>query len=227
MAIILDSGETSEHEENEERTSGKNVLQFWSGGADSTYLFLQNLLCGHKVTTTYVNIMNNRTKSTREKTARKLLQKDIEKFCKHFHCQTPIYLPDHGIVVEGDSFGLCPAPQQIIFALFCLLIGKSYDTITLGVVNGDSMQGSTLNKDFLAAYKKSFYGVFPDITYPIESVSKETIYLALQGYDRTLGTNFIKHITVCESIDKPCGKVKKCLPCQTQREVFKRLKWVK
>ena len=213
--------------ENEQRDSGVNVLQFWSGGADSTYLFLQNLLCGHNVTATYVNIRNNRTKCTREQTARKLLQKDIEKFCNYFHCQKPIYLPDHEIYVKGESFGHCPAPQQIIFAMFALLIGRPFDTITLGVVNGDSMQGSTLNKDFIEAYTKHFLGKFPTITYPIEDVSKEAIYLTLQGYDNTIGTSFLKHITVCESVDEPCGKVKNCLPCQTQYEVFKRLKWVK
>lgn len=161
MSFIFGSEDTLESEENEERTSGKNVLQFWSGGADSTYLFLQNLLCGHKVTASYVNIRNNRTKCTREQTAQKLLQKDIEKFCKYFHCQQPIYLPDHEILVKGETFGLCPAPQQIIFAMFSLLIGKAYDTITLGVVNGDSMQGSTLNKDFLEAYKKVFLRSIP------------------------------------------------------------------
>lgn len=218
---------SDEPNENKQRKSSLNVLQFWSGGADSTYLLLQNLLCGHKVTATYVNIRNNRTKCTREQNARKLLQKDIAKFCVYFHCQKPIYLPDHELLVKGESFGHCPAPQQIIFAMFALLIGRTYDTITLGVVNGDSMQGCTLNKDFLEAYKKHFHGMFSTITYPIENVSKEAIYLTLQGYDKTLGTAFLKHITVCESIDKPCGKVKKCLPCQTQHEVLKRLKWIK
>lgn len=214
-------------DENEQRDSGVNVLQFWSGGADSTYLFLQNLLCGHNVTATYVNIRNNRTKCTREQNARKLLRKDIAKFCDYFHCQKPTYLPDHDILVKGESFVHCPAPQQIIFAMFALLIGRTYDTITFGVVNGDSMQGSTLNKDFLEAYTKHFLGKFPTITYPIENVSKEAIYLTLQGYDKTIGTNFLKHITVCESTDDPCGKVKQCLPCRTQQAVFKRLKWVK
>lgn len=211
---------------NEERDSGKNILQLWSGGADSTYLLLQNLLCGHNVTATYMNIRNNHTKCLREQSARMLLQKDIERFCDYFHCHTPTYLPDHEICVNGESFGFCPAPQQIIFAMTSLLIGYGFDEIHLGVVQGDSMCGSSLNKDFVEVYKNHFYRIFPDIKYPIENISKETIYLTLQGYDKLLGTNFLQHITVCESIDKPCGKVKKCLPCKTQQEVFKRLKWV-
>lgn len=220
MAIVINPTE------NETHRRGRKILQFWSGGADSTYLLLQNLLCGYDITTAYVSIKNNKTKCDREQKARNLLRKDIEKFCKHFHCQKPLYLPDQEICVLGDSFGYCPAPQQIIFAMFCFLIGNDYDEIMLGVVNGDSMQGSTFNKDLLRAYKKTFSGKFPDITYPIEKVSKEMEYLTLKGFDDTLGTEFIKHLTVCESVDKPCGKKKLCTPCRTQQRVFKRLKWI-
>lgn len=210
------------------RSSGKKVLQFWSGGADSTYLLLQNLLCGHKVILTYVNIKNNRTKSEREQNARQLLQKDIEKFRRYFYCQLPIYLPDHEILVKGSSFGRCPAKQPVIFAMFALLIGTGFDEIQLGTVQGDSMCGERFNQSIVKVFNSHFLtGNFPEITYPIENISKETIYLALQGYDKLLGTSFLNHITVCESVTKPCGEEKFCLPCQTQQEVFKRLKWVK
>lgn len=132
----------------------KRILQFWSGGADSTYLFLQNLRTGNEITLTYVNIINNRTKVDREKTARNLLKEDIRIFCEYFNCKKPIFIADHSINIFGNSFGKCKAPQQIIFAMFSLLIGKSYDEIHLGVVLGDSMNGSTLNEDFANVYRE-------------------------------------------------------------------------
>lgn len=217
----------NQHNDQEVAESGKNVLQFWSGGADSTYLLLQNLLCGHSVTTTYVQILNNRKKVDREIDARNLLADDISIFCDYFKCPKPIHLPDHEINIVGESFGDCPAPQQIIYAMFALLIGRGFDEIQIAVVNGDSMCGSPLNKDFVEVYRSNFHRRFPNVTYPIEEVSKETIYLTLQGYDKLLGTNFVKHITVCEKTDEPCGNEKECHPCQTQYEVFKRLKWIK
>ena len=203
----------------------KSILQFFSGGADSLYLLLQNLRCNHKVTLTYVNITNNVKKPEREKQARNLLKEDIAKFCKYFNCIGPEFLKDHSITVNY-ALSRCPAPQQIIFAMTALLIGRSFDEIQMGVVLGDSMRGSNLNKDFVEAYRKNLSGYFPDILYPIEDVSKETIYLTLQGYDKLLGTQFLNHITVCEKVNKPCGKVKECMPCKTQQRVFKRLKWI-
>lgn len=206
--------------------NGKKILQFWSGGADSTYLLLQNLMADNQLSLAYVNIVNNRDKLRREDEARKLLKSDIDKFCDYFGCNKPIYIPDHMISVKGDSFGECPAPQQIIFAMFSLLTGEGYDEIHMGVVLGDSMQGSYLNEDFRKAFIHNLRCGLPEIRYPIEEVSKEAIYLTLRGYDEVVGTSFLKHITCCEKVDTPCGEEKECLPCITQSKVFKRLKWV-
>ena len=203
----------------------KHILQFWSGGADSTYLLLQNILTQRHITATYVNITNNKTKVERERNARELLKQDIATFCDYFHCPKPIYMADHSISVTGESFGRCPAPQQIIFAMFAMLIGKGYDEIQMGVVLGDSMCGCSLNSDFVEVFRRDLTPFFPDITYPIESVSKEAIYLTLKGYDDLIGTHFIEHLTCCESVGDPCGDVRACKPCQTQQEVFERLKW--
>ena len=74
------------------------------------------------MTATYVDIINNVQKSDRERHARELLKKDISKFCKYFDCEEPKYIPDHSISVKGETFGNCPAPQQIIFAMFSMLI---------------------------------------------------------------------------------------------------------
>lgn len=204
----------------------KRVLQFWSGGADSTYLVLQNLLCQNKLYLTYLDIQNNGEKPKRETTARNVLKEDISIFCDYFNLRKPIYLEDHHIKInhEIQSSG---APQQIMFAMTALLIGINYDEIQMAVVAGDSMCGSDFNKKIVEVYREHFHDDFPDITYPIQEMSKETIYLALKGYDKLLGTNFVKHITVCESVGKPCGKHKVCHPCQTQAQVLKRLKWIK
>ena len=203
----------------------KDILLFWSGGADSTFLMLQDLLAGNAVTATYVDIINNVQKSDRERHARELLKKDISKFCKYFDCEEPKYIPDHSISVKGETFGNCPAPQQIIFAMFSMLIGLHFDEIHLGVVVGYCMAGSRFNRDIMEVCKQHFCGHFPRIEYPIESVSKETIYLALKGYDEVLGTHMVEHISCCESITEPCEEDKNCLPCKTQDEVLKRLKW--
>lgn len=204
----------------------KYVLQFWSGGADSTYLVLQNLLCHNKLTLTYLDIQNNGAKTVREMAARNALKEDIAKFCDYFGLRKPTYMEDHHIKINHEVNG-CGAPQQIMFAMTALLIGIQYDEVQMAVVAGDSMCGSTFNKDIVEIYKRHFHDDFPNITYPIEEMSKETIYLVLKGYDKLLGTNFVKHITVCESAGKPCGKLKMCHPCQTQAWVFRHLKWIK
>ena len=204
-----------------------SVLQFWSGGADSTYLLLQNLMCKRNVTCVYVSIINNRKKCEREAAAREKLKEDIKIFCKHFNCPEPRYYPDSAIRVSGKSFNLCPMPQQIMFAMFSLLLGNDFGEIQMGVVLGDSIRGVHLNEAIVDAYKESTFHQFRPITYPIEDVSKEAIYLTLKGYDDTLGTDFIGHLTCCEQVDKPCGEKKKCHPCRTQAEVFRRLKWKK
>lgn len=208
--------------------NSKKVLVFLSGGCDSLYLLLQDLLCGYTVVATYVEIKNNRNKVKREQTALKLLQNDIKKFCDYFKCKAPLFYGTQSIHILGQSFGRCAAPQQVIFAMFSILLGHGFDEVQMGIVQGDSMCENKFNNDVAHAYQQNFYSKgFPHITYPIEQVSKEAEYLTLKGYDELLGTHFIQHLVCCESIDKPCGKVKKCLPCKTQHEVFKRLKWIK
>lgn len=205
----------------------KRVLLFLSGGVDSLYLLLQDLRCGYTVVTTYVEIANNRDKVKREQTALSLLKEDIIKFCDYFKCKRPLFLGSQNIEIIGNSFGRCAAKQQIIFAMFSLLLGHGYDEVQMGVVQGDSMCGNSFNEAVTQAYKDHFLtGRFPKITYPIESVTKEAEYLTLKGYDDLLGTHFIEHITCCENVDKPCGKVKECHPCQTQEAVLKWLKWI-
>lgn len=206
--------------------NSKSVLQFWSGGADSTYLALQNLMAGHSVTLTYVDIVNNATKVERENKARELLKKDIDIFCDYFKCQTPIYMEGHSIFVNYPLSN-CRAPQQIIFAMFALLMGGYYSEVQMGVVCGDSMQGVPLNQEVVKVYRDIIDYDFPPIKYPLEYVSKEAIYLTLRGYDNLLGTKFLQHITVCESDNKqPCAKKKLCHPCKVQERVFRRLKWI-
>ena len=209
------------------RTNEKKVLQFWTGGADSTYLLLQNLRCQYNVTCVYVSILNNRKKCDREAAARAKLKEDVKIFCKYFVCPEPQYYPDSSIAIYGESFTDCPMPQQIMFAMFSLLIGNDFEEIQMGVVLGDSMRGVHFNEAIVDAYKESTFHPFPPITYPIEDVSKEAIYLTLKGYDDVLGTDFIGHLTCCEQVEEPCGEKKKCHPCLKQAEVFHNLKWDK
>ncbi len=223
MAFNFDFGKTLDLDE---YANSKKVLLFLSGGADSLYLLLQDLLCGYTVVATHVLIKNNRNKGKRERKALNLLKEDIRKFCDHFKCKQPLYLGTQSIEIVGDTFGRCAAKQPIIFAMYSLLLGHGFDEIQMGIVQGDSMCGNRFNEAVAKVYKEHFItGCFPQITYPIEQVSKEAEYLTLKGYDDVLGTHFIEHITCCEKVDDPCGKNKECHPCQTKEAVFKRLNW--
>ena len=207
----------------------KKVLQFWSGGADSTYLLLQNLLNGCEVTRVYIKIENNPEKTKRELQAQKLLEKDIVKFCKHFNIKPP-----EGVNENSIAFGYREYPrasQQIVFAAFSLLLGRGYDEIQTAVVKNDWNAKFTFYEDIIRSYKKVIKNddnSFPEITMPLKDVWKEHVYLALQGYDKLLKTNFLEHLTCCEYddvceclLDNPAGQL--CEPCQLQQEVFKRI----
>ncbi|MCM1322906.1 MAG: hypothetical protein NC218_01835 [Acetobacter sp.] len=203
----------------------KNILQFWSGGADSTYLLLQNLLAGNKVTATYIQIRNNANKTQREEEALQRLKDDVRWFCKHFGCAEPEYLNSSSIDIW---FNQTPyATQETVFTMFAILLGDGYDEVHRGIVVGDDGNGSVFPNKCIDLYCESYGVETPHIETPLQDISKETIYLTLKGYDEVCGTNFLQHITVCEADGSPCDEHTKqlCKPCRTQAEVFKRLGW--
>lgn len=205
------------------------ILQFWSGGADSTYLLLQNLRCGYDVDCVYIMIADNPVKTQRELKAQELLKKDIDKFCQHFGAPHPTYLENSRIDIYFP--GHIQACQQITFAAFASMLGQcEYDEVHLGIVLGDSAHGTDLFQDFSNAVTKAVNldCPMPVIKKPIEDVSKEAIYLTLKGYDDALGTQFLKHITSCEHDGRVCNlkKGRLCEPCAARRRVFENLGWI-
>lgn len=213
----------------------KRILQFWSGGADSTYLLLQNLRCKYHIECAYIEIKNNQEKTKREKQAMELLKGDIEKFCDYFDLLKPKYLEPCSINIEFAR-EMPVAPQQVTFATFSLLLGRDYDEVQLGIVLGDDSRGATLFEDMRNSYLNMVGDIlsdeqFPHVVMPIADTSKEVIYLTLKGYDEAIGTDFINHLTCCEApTEEVCGKndySSLCKPCKTRLQVYKNLGWYK
>ena len=208
----------------------KNIIQFWSGGADSTYLLLQNLKAGHKVTVSYIDIDNNKDKTNREHLAIKKLKKDISIFCKHYNLEKPFYTkPSHVLINHPFNKTYC-YPQDIVFSMFCTFIEKDYDEIHFGKVLGDEHLDAKLqffndvmkaNVNFIQSCGETNVS-YPKIRFPIRDVSKLAIYSLLSTYDKILNTNFINNITVCENDNKGdrCGC---CEPCQKQKKILSEL----
>lgn len=215
----------------------KNILQFWSGGADSTYLLLQNLLAGHSITCTYININNNENKTKREDNARAYLKADIKKFCNYFNIEVPTYADESSIYINSPAQPVV-GPQQVTFAMFGILLGQGFDEVQLGVVKGDDSQDLKFAEKLTKVYTQEF-GEFlscpcPKITMPIKEISKEIVYITLHGYDQVIGTNFIQHITCCEAdseFECSCSKSdfpnSLCKPCFTQYKILHKLGWLK
>ncbi len=201
------------------------ILQFWSGGADSTYLLLQNLAAGDEVTCTYIDIENNEFKTKRELVAQEKLKGDIEKFCTHFKFSIPTYNQVNRIDIYPDE--VMNGTQHIVLSMFALLLSNGYDEVHLGIVHGDDAEELTFSKNLVRLYRKEI-GKCCNIVTPINKVSKEAVYLTLKGYDDCIGTHFIEHITCCEGIEEEvCRGDYLCRPCSTQRKVFSRLGWIK
>lgn len=200
----------------------KKVLLFWSGGADSTYLLLQDLRAGYEVHVVYVSILNNKLKTKRELAAIKALKQDIKKFCNFFKIALPYY--EENASINIPFVYMAPnAAQEIIFISCAILLGQGFDEIHRGIVLGDSSRDCTLAKEWLDCYNNTV-DTTPNIVKPLVDVSKESIYLTLKGYDDSLNTNFINHITCCENneVDDNCGL---CIPCNTKIQVYKNLGW--
>lgn len=203
-----------------------NVLLFWSGGAKSTYLLLQDLIAGHSVTCTYVTVVNAGEVSAREKQACTLLREDIKKFCEHFQCEEPYYRPDHVLHAQISLQG-CKAPESTILTMFALLTGAGYDDIQLGNNAIYSFDNTQRWNDLLTeVYRRKYDDNFPNITRPNIEVSLEQIYLTLKGYDDLLGTHFIEHVTSCSRIHGACDANDKCPSCEMREFTFERLGWI-
>lgn len=213
----------------------KKILQFWSGGADSTYLLLQNLRCGYDVSTVYIEIQNNVEKTQREHKAMTALLQDIYIFCKALNLKLPYQIEDSSIIINAPYFNP-KAPQQVTFAAFALMLGLGFDEVHLGVVDGDSAKDTPLFDGFRQAYLSSVLfedgdQPCPKILMPLKDVNKDVIYITLASYDKLYGTQFLRHITCCEGTREStciehdvCGNHKGyCEPCSKQIEVLERI----
>lgn len=218
--LILGSNKLND---NSKRERGKIVLQFWNGGANSTYLLLQNLLCGNSVVLNYVENLHNLAKRQREIDAQESLKKDIAIFCEYYDCLMPTYSDNSEIFALTDFYNQSLYTQQIIISLFSLIVGKEFDEVQIG--NSFGHCATDFHKELIELCNK-YFGASSHVTFPLENASKDTIYLTLQSYDKLLGTKFIQHITVCDNLDEQCGRTLKCWSCIDQHMLFHRLKWI-
>ena len=175
-------------------------LVSWSGGLDSTYLIYKFLKEGHSVVAAYCEIINNITKTERERYA-------IEKLKHKLYPLGALEVID-GARVEANGDSLCSFEQVPLLLLSIIYSGGKADKVALAY---------TLNDDaiaFLSDIKKIYnsYKVlakdrsWPEMIFPLYRTSKAEIL-------RKLPVELIKDITFCEN---PSGKDNcgTCTPCR-------------
>lgn len=213
------------------RNSCKTVLQFWNGGANSTYLLLQNLLSGNELFLHYIDIPYQKAKRDREIAAQLSLKEDIKKFCEYFNCRLPQYAKNSKINVFSDLFDdyHLSQPLAIMSIALSLSIKEDFDEIHLG--NSCENYATITQQKLIKAYGFA-YRVDSDILFPLDNVSKETVYLTLKSYDELLGTKFLEHISVCDNEFNECDtsyycddckKMFCCEACIEREKIFKNL----
>jgi hypothetical protein len=112
----------------------KKVAVLFSGGLDSTYLVWKNLKDGNEVTPVYIEIENNKTKSTIEKNRIELL---LEEYRKEFNrkINNIQYAVSVGVNANEDSLYFKQMPIWIFGMVF--LQGMDVDEIQIGYVSND------------------------------------------------------------------------------------------
>lgn len=184
-----------------------NVLLAWSGGLDSTALFLRCLYAGHRVTVVSIDLLNNpHGQREREKQARQAILKWVD---HHFgigsyeHIEASIGYGTASMELMG--FQQTPAWLNILQAC----CSTKHNVVYMGYVMGDDAI-SFLDEiqGVWKAYRKLSVGVLPALQFPLKGVSKKTLWNELDGRDglRSL-------VTWCSSDDLPdnCGKCPSCL----------------
>jgi hypothetical protein len=174
----------------------KNVLLLFSGGLDSTYLLWKNLENGNTVTPIYVELKNNKNKSTIEKQQIKLIWNELREGY-HEKLEKIKFIGNYEIFPSCDPVRMKQIPFWVISMLFAQDY-KYHNEIHVGYVQEDGAALSYIND-----IKKMYYSFLPitdglaDLKFPLVKKSKNDII-------RELPDNLFNLIITCENpIIKP------------------------
>jgi len=177
------------------------IMVLWSGGMDSTFLIWKLLREGHEVTATYIDIMNNATKTKRE-------LKSITKISKLFSVYSFTLLPtQHVSISPGHNMYL----QQTVCWGLVLPVCEDMDELHLGyIMNDDAVSFIPEIKQMFNGYKGLIQNL-PKLKFPLLKYNKQYIW-------NNLPEKIRKHTTWCESprIKDNCGT---CIPCKRHKTI--------
>lgn len=202
----------------------KKVAILWTGGLDSTYLIIKNLLLGNNIYLYYVDIINNGDDMKAETIARSKLIKDIRKLCKNIDVEGKIPRDVEKLVSIKLHYGQdYPFPQVPLFFPAILSLIFSYDEIQLGYVYNDygyvsefTTKLQTIYKDYIdLSLSKDNSDVIPaKLRFPLVEVTKQEEILFFERLDSRYKTHFLKNMIHCENVKEVNGILGNCNECK-------------
>jgi len=193
----------------------KEVHIFWSAGFDSTFLVYKALMEGHKVSTYYIDLLNNPDKTKAENNAIGLL-------INEFHKQFPNTMISHtklGSIKLDYSFNMDNTYGYLLSTFLPLIQVENYsiDEIQIGFIVGD------LNISYLEDIQNAYSSLMAfmkrpkvKLTFPLKKVTKGEIF-------GELPINYTKYVQTCEApgyeIDISNGLRKMCMECNKCKEL--------
>lgn len=201
----------------------KKVAILWTGGLDSTYLIIKNLLLGNTIYLYYVDIVNNKDNMKAEDTARNKLLKDIKKICNNIDIKGIISNNVEKLIsielLQGQDY---PFPQVPLFFPAVLSLIFSFDEIQLGYVYNDyecvkefttNLQNIYKNYIDLSLIKGSYDNNIAELKFPLIEVTKQEEILFFERLDSKYKTHFLKNIIHCEDVKSIKGTLSNCNEC--------------
>lgn len=190
--------------------TNKDVLIFFTGGFDSTYLLEANLKAGNRVTCIYTKINNNETKTKAELA---VIDEIIEVLNRKYSVNLNIIVNEI-MVSGGSSVALPQVPVHIFSALYG--IRNHYSSVQIGYcMNDDAISFLSEIKKAYNSFQPMFDFKMPNLIFPLMQISK---YEMITDFSEEL----LKLVYSCENdfsfseidedpILEPCGK---CVPCK-------------
>lgn len=202
----------------------KEVIVFFTGGLDSTYLIYKNLEAGNTVKPVYVEILNNKNKTLVEKQNIDILLKKFKEDYGYDNIRHVDYITEIG-VNWGTSLHYT---QPYLWLMNAIMIDTNgYDEIQLAyVLNDDAV---SFVDDIKKIYNNKLFDNFVSsdrrnkLKFPLLKVSKNEIV-------KELPEKYLKYVNSCENPEiektrfrykysggeflisyKPC---KNCVPCE-------------
>lgn len=175
----------------------------WTGGLDSTFLVNDLLEKGNKVTTAYIEILNNSNKTKREINAQSQLS-------KYFSKQYPSHFKNLGTIIKYEHLTeTFPLPQLPIILSTIITHSKS-EYVSIGYCMGDTAisvinEITTIYNQYKNLASKLNHNM-PEIYFPLQYIPKSTMANKLSNL------NLLHLTTSCENPDDDnCNQCKPCI----------------